>query len=330
MLAGHVDEVGGVRLKPIAVQRFTTDAFAPRDRHQAWESRDWPAIGPLFESRPLGLFHNHSERFALGRLTVHLSDMGAQRYTRSQARARRDGVDTLLVELLLEGATTGEAAGLPLANSAGRMIFDDLAQAHTHVTTDTRTLLLSIPRAVATRNGIDVAALHGRSVSAEATGLLRSHLLGVRALLPRLEVAQGDRLAQVALDLIGVALDVDGLRAPAAGPEARALAAGMEARRLIEQHLGEAFLTPDWLCGQLGISRSRLYRLFEQAGGVQAHIRMRRLERIAKILTAPGNTDRIADIAASWGFHDAAHLGRAFRQQFGLTPAEYRASATDA
>lgn len=310
--------------EPIRVTRFTTDAFRAADAHEAWANRDWPAIGPVFDTKPAGSFHNRSERFVLGAVAVHHSHMGAQHYHRSAGRARRDGVDGLMVEILLAGETSGDAAGRSTGNVAGGMVFNDLAQGHSHVSSDTHTLLMSIPRALAEQNDIDPAALHGRRVSAPATDLLKSQLLSVHALLPRLDVAQGERLGQITLDLIGVALDVDGLRAPAARIEARDTATALEARRLIEAHLHSPMLSADWLCGRLRVSRTRLYRLFEDEGGIRTYIRDARLERVRIVLAAPGSTDRIADLAEHWGFSDAAHLSRSFRARFGIAPSDYR------
>ena len=36
---------------------------------------------------------------------------------------------------------------------------------------------------------------------------------------------------------------------------------------------------------------------------------------------------RITDIALSWGFRDATHFSRRFRQEFGVSAHEYRMSA---
>jgi AraC-like DNA-binding protein len=310
---------------PIGVTRFTTDAFAAADRHEAWANRGWPAIGPVFETVPIGAFHNRSERFALGEVAIHRSDMAAQRYHRPATLARRDGFDGLMAEILLSGETRGDAAGRSTHNVAGRTVFNDLAQGHSHVSSETQTLLVSIPRALAKRNNIDPAVLHGRHMSAGSTDLLKSHLLAVHGLLPHVTVAQGERLGQIVLDLIGVALDVDGLRAPAAASEARDTVKLLEAQRLIDTHLHSPALTVDWLCGRLCVSRSRLYRLFKDEGGIRSYIRDRRLERIQAILLAPGSCDLLADLAENWGFSDAAHLSRSFRARFGMAPSDFRA-----
>jgi len=310
---------------PVPLARFTTDAFLPAHRHEAWVNRDWPAIGPIFDAVPTGAFHNHSERMSLGGLTIHYSDMAAQSYARTARRARRDGVDGLMVELLLAGETVGDAAGRVTRNAVGGMAFNDLAQPHRHRASDTRSLLLAIPRAVAEGNGLDVAALHGAHVSAPAAQLVSAQLLGIRAARASLDAALAGRLAQTVLDLVAVAVDAQGLRAPASSEQARAEATAQAARRLIETNIGSPHLGVDWLCGALRISRSRLYRLFEADGGVQAYIRGQRLEAVRRLLAGPADGARIGDLAERWGFTDGAHLSRMFRQRFGVTPSEYRA-----
>ncbi len=56
------------------------------------------------------------------------------------------------------------------------------------------------------------------------------------------------------------------------------------------------------------------------------HILRRRLEECAaaRQLSPAGQT--ITEIAFAGGFNSTAHFSRAFRQQYGSTPAEYRDS----
>jgi AraC-like DNA-binding protein len=308
----------------IPVTRFTTDAFAPADRHQAWVHRDWPAIGPVFETRPTAPFHNRSDRFALGGVSVHVADMGAQRYTRSARKARADGMDQLMMTLMLSGAAAGDADGVDVGIGAGGASFVDLSLPHAHASTDSRTILLSVPRVTAEREGLDVRALHGTSIGAGATTLLRDHVLGIHAALPSLAVTASPRLERSVLDLLCVAVEGAG-STQAASPPSRDTATFLSAQRLIAARLASPDLSSDWLCARLQVSRSTLYRLFAEQGGVGGYIRDRRLDRVAETLAAGSPTIRIADLAERWGFSDPSHLSRAFRERFGSTPSDYRA-----
>lgn len=96
------------------------------------------------------------------------------------------------------------------------------------------------------------------------------------------------------------------------------------ARRMIDDRLGDHDLTPETLCAALGVSRSRLYRIFEPLGGVASYIRKHRLLRTRDALSDTTDTRSIARIAEQWGFIDASVYSRTFRQEFGISPKEAR------
>lgn len=91
-------------------------------------------------------------------------------------------------------------------------------------------------------------------------------------------------------------------------------------RRLIRRRLAEADLSPDMICRELGVSRSRLYRLFEPLGGISAYVRRQRLLQVRHALLDIVDTRSIVRIAEQWGFADASAFSRAFKHEFGLSP----------
>lgn len=99
-------------------------------------------------------------------------------------------------------------------------------------------------------------------------------------------------------------------------PEPLALAV----RRYIEAHV--ATVDVPALRGQFGLSRSALYGLFTDAGGVHAYIRQRRLARALRELTEPGleRRPKLARLAHDCGFSGPQVFSRAFRRQFGISP----------
>jgi AraC-like DNA-binding protein len=70
-----------------------------------------------------------------------------------------------------------------------------------------------------------------------------------------------------------------------------------------------------------------LHRIFAAKGcTVTEWIRERRLERCRADLADPRLRERnITDIAFFWGFSDSAHFSHRFRQEFGVSPREFRA-----
>src|SRR4029077_19054695 len=79
-----------------------------------------------------------------------------------------------------------------------------------------------------------------------------------------------------------------------------------------------------------GISVRHLHRLFAAKSCTVAEwIRGRRLERCRTDLSDPHLRDRnITDIALGWGFSDSAHFSHSFKQEFGVSPREFRSHAS--
>jgi AraC-like DNA-binding protein len=75
-----------------------------------------------------------------------------------------------------------------------------------------------------------------------------------------------------------------------------------------------------------GLSARYINNLFEdEETSLMRYVWRRRLENCRKELVNPVYAEhRISDIAFRWGFNDAAHFSRAFKQHFGCNPREIR------
>ncbi len=73
------------------------------------------------------------------------------------------------------------------------------------------------------------------------------------------------------------------------------------------------------LAAGVGLSASRLQHLFTEHIGVpmRAYRRWTRFQQMARVMAAGEN---LTGAAHSAGFHDSAHMNRAFRQAFGIVP----------
>lgn len=91
-------------------------------------------------------------------------------------------------------------------------------------------------------------------------------------------------------------------------------------RRLVDLHLNNPALGPDFLCREAGMSRSQLYRLFESEGGVAHYVQRRRLRRCFNELSRNAEGRSVATIAEELGFPDPSSFSRCFRREFGLAP----------
>lgn len=137
--------------------------------------------------------------------------------------------------------------------------------------------------------------------------------------------SQGDALTEATLALVVHALGRDDYMETGTLRGAQLL----RVKHFIEENLFEEDLSPQMIADANRISIRYLHWLFEEAGvTVLQYIIRERLMRCRRELAIPMMRNRtITDIALSWGFHDLTHFSRRFRQEFGLSPQEFRRHA---
>ena len=322
--------------QPLPSTAFATTQSSGEDRFEAWRSGISVLfdVAPLTQSAPLEDFQARVEAVHLGQLLLGDLRFGAQRFARNQARAAQDGLDHYLVQWYRHGGFVGQHGdGDDLHVRGGDVVVFDMARTQHTVAQKSHVLSLIVPRALGDAAfgavvGTDAARLHGSVLRAGSVfgGLLADHLAALHRRLPTIGMAQADDVVRATTHMLAACLR----------PSQRTLAqaqGGIEAvtleriQRHIARHLG-APLTPEALCQAFGISRHRLYQLFEPLGGVARYVQQRRLQRAFQTLSNPAYRRlRVADVATRLGFSSEAHFSRAFRSTFGHTPSDVRAMA---
>jgi AraC-like DNA-binding protein len=93
----------------------------------------------------------------------------------------------------------------------------------------------------------------------------------------------------------------------------------------VAQHLRDPQLSVDDIARALNCSRRHLYNAFAGEGeSIAAYIQRQRLQACVRELQAAAQARPITDIALSWGFGNAAHFSRVFREHMGASPSEFR------
>jgi AraC-like DNA-binding protein len=115
----------------------------------------------------------------------------------------------------------------------------------------------------------------------------------------------------------------------AAEPEELTEAQRRRVKHFCRTNLGSAGLCVDAVARATGLSRASLHRLFrDQAQTLMQWVQLERLEACRRLLLDCGFPQRsLTEIALSQGFKSSAHFSAAFRQRYGTTPREYRATA---
>lgn len=138
-----------------------------------------------------------------------------------------------------------------------------------------------------------------------------------------------DRFARHLLEMLSMSYAIGFEREP----DVSAVLRGRQAEvvRYIEDRLRDPKLTPASVAEGLRISPRYLRTVFASSGEkVSAYIIRRRLEECARQIVNPawaGHT--LTQIAFAWGFNSAAHFTRSFHEHFGMTPRDYRRTASN-
>ncbi len=166
----------------------------------------------------------------------------------------------------------------------------------------------------------------GSAVNTPLGRLLGDFMVALERELPNLTAQDAPRLAAATRAVLAACL---GPGTELVAEDARHIDIGRleRVRRTVRQRLRSPDLGPGTLCRAVGMSRSNLYRLMDQVGGVSRYIQQQRLVAAHAMLCDDANTRSITDIAEEFCFSDASTFGRAFRNLFGYTPSEARSAA---
>jgi AraC-like DNA-binding protein len=165
-------------------------------------------------------------------------------------------------------------------------------------------LMLSVPRDFCRDTAHLLDAMEFSTLDGGMGRLLADYMTSLAQRLPTLDAADLPRLANATRAMI--------LACVAPSPDNLELAQDPvlleRARRFVQTNLFDPDLGAERLQRELGMSRSRLYRLFEPSGGVARYIQHRRLLDAHAALADASDHRRIVDIAEQRSFNDAAEL----------------------
>jgi AraC-like DNA-binding protein len=211
-------------------------------------------------------------------------------------------------------------------NAPGQAIAFDLGEVLDSINSDFDLLCVIIPRVRLAPLLASPDSLHGIMPNMEsgAGQLLAAFLSSFYLSAPLLEPAEAKAAARALLEMTAAAFNGatvhDAVSSPG-GQEALLL----HAQSFIRSHLAAADLSPEMIAHGLGVSRASLYRAFEPVGSVAAYVRELRLRKCAAdIISVRYSSRQLSEIAHKWGFPDASHFSRLFKQRFGQTPGEAR------
>lgn len=316
--------------EPVPHSVFSVESVPENERFAVWRE----SIACIFEveaERDVrgSAFAASLDAHMLGPLLLARTRTLAQRWTRSPATIARDGMDHYMIQLYESGHMICEHDRGTTDLAPGGLVVFDLSRQVVSRTDNFCNLSLVLPRPMLEGLLTLPDDQHMRVLHANQpmVALLRDHMCSLKRIAGQVGAAQAQELAPATAALAAACLNgsLDDLPLGPGRPTLRETTLVARAKRFIEDNLAHPDLTPARVASATGVSRTRLYDLFEPYGGVAAHIRERRLRRALLVLTDPAAADRpIYDIALDCGFASDATFSRLFRERFGLSPREAR------
>ncbi len=283
---------------------------------EAWRE----ATRPAYECEPLA-----PDRFDASMIAYNLDGVmvGRVRFDRSRiirtrSMLRDDETDGIGIGYYLSGSVRGRIGDQELHRAPDRISFEDLAVPCEGLAEASELLGVMIPRDRITsgeRLGVRRPLFSLRLNTAPGSLLVGA----MRLLWDELSAGRVHEPAVVAGAFVGL---VNGLIEHGVEAAERSTAARRDGAATCVSIFGDPTLGPDHLQRAFSYSRSAIYRLFEQHGGVAAFIRSERLRRCHGDLLRSSSPHAVSAIAARYGFYDGSHFSRIFRRRYGIAPSQ--------
>lgn len=315
---------GGAVLLPRAT--FSTDWLEPEHRTDAWRE----VVNSLYDVTPIedghrGVLGGTIETFGVGSLSIGLHTFEGQRSRRDVRRIEAMSSDAVLLQLFTAGSMVGTFGDRSSHTHAGDISLCDYRQPMSAIASAGSTISVVIPRLMLAEHP-DSRDVHGLVLDGRrpVVRLLAGHLRDLAAMLPEMSLADGPEIADLTVSMVACVISGATPLDPARGPGHTHSLRG-DILRHIEEHVCSPDLTPAQLESQFGLSRTTLYRIFADEGGVSRVIQRLRLDRARTMLRQ--NRHTVLETAMALGFSSEQHLARAFKSRYGLTPGAARGAA---
>ena len=314
----------------IETSHFDTAALDVAERFEAWRQTIAVCFDvSAYDDKSRERYFAKVDSFLLDDIVLNHCKLGAQVFARSHARIAADGIDHYQFHVFLDGAVEMQCGRRALPARRGDFVVLDHADTFGSRTTDYEILNVFVPRRRLAGQLDRPDSAHG-TVFDSRTGagrLLCDYVVALFQSARNLTRTQAPEAAEALVRLCAMALngiDLD----PDDPPREADRSLLLRAQVTIKNQLHDPGLDTPSLAAATGVSRSRLYALFERYGGVAAYIRELRLRRAYGQLVSPASAHRsIAQIAFDCGFSDPSVFSRAFKARFGCAPRDAREDA---
>lgn len=316
--------------RPIAAtaEVVSTPDVSPRQAFEQWEAIVADTVVPVtVEPLVQGHWHGRVSYSQFDRSSVTLMRASAQRVARSRRQVEQSGEEYLLVNFVVDGVNWTDQKGRRAQTDTGCVAFFDSGRPIVSVTTDNAlSVIVRAPMAqVLEHSGLtrDELPLATAMPSTGALGVVTGFFRGLAELPPAESARAATVLGTQCVEMLASAVLL------ATGENSPAPPDSVFTRRQVLAYLRKRFTDPDLSMDEVAhaclVSRRTLYRVCAGFGGPAALVRRMRIEHARRLLrTDP--TRPLSAVAFSSGFGTERHFYRAFREETGMTPGEFRSA----
>lgn len=308
---------------------YSTLDVHPRDRLSYWlEVATRKYFKHEFRSTIGRSFVGSIRSEPLGALDLAICNCDPCEVIRSTADIASDGNEDIFIILQLAGSSIlGQEGRQTVLQSGSFAIMDSRRPSESIFPTQSQFTTFRVPREAFEARLGSPALLTARALHAHSplSGLAANFLSLLSAQIGALQSEARSQLGEQVLDLVALAFTAHRHPNGVVLSSARSSAL-LRLKSAIEAHLCDPELKPAAAAAAAGISVRYANALLSQEGySIERYILHQRLDRCRRALEDPRQAHRmIGEIAYSWGFSDTSHFGRRFREDFGVSPSEYR------
>ena len=256
----------------------------------------------------------------------------SQNFSRTSQMIATDGMDHYNVQLFTDGAVKSDIGiGGDVLKPGGLLLLDLSQRTEAQTSDGFKSMHLFLPRHLVEDQLThpDDHNLRFLSERDPLVSMLFNQIKSMHHYIDQLNDGQISVLQQTIVMMLSACLNSAKGETNSTWALRKDIEKGVMVRRYFRENLLSPDMTAERAADDLGMSRSNLYRLFKQYGGVQQYLRDMRLRHALKLLGDASERRRsIYDIALECGYETDAGFIRAFRAKYDITPGDVRAGVS--
>ena len=316
-----------------ARSRLSTSSVSQDERFEYWMDMVCALYVPLDCERPSTRETFGEIEFSqLGALDLTRVRSNVQHVRRNAGLIRRDARDWVLVQIQCQGRSVVSQDGREARLAPGDFVCYDTTRPYELHFEDLHheAIVVRLPRSEIDPHVVNLQDLTATTVpgTCAAGHLLLSMIETLQRDIERLHPSSALGVAEGVTSIIAA-----GLRGlPGANTRRSSNLSAFHVAR-IKAYVAENLRNPDLsiagIAAAMKLSPDHLSRLFRgEPVPLSRLVWQQRLDACRRELCDPRLTQRgVSEIAFSWGFNDATHFSRSFKEHFGVTPREWRQQA---